>query len=253
MNNNQENILKKHFEKNIIYRTASIYNKNTPQNQKRDINLKPNDIAKEILENEAQNDSTKSSQDDINTFILISNDNATTRYDFFKDEEYLEELDNSKADFSSLKTFFTDHEQSVDTAIGKVQNIRFDSSSQLLADVKFSSIPKSQEIKTKYDEGILTDVSIGYKVNDFIVKSSSSSSLQDNSTKQIKSDESIKHILVTNYEIVELSAVWRGADRGAIKIKSEKTISNQNGDNKKEGEVLYDITEFETRLKNIKK
>lgn len=252
MNNNQENILKKHFEKNIIYRTASLYNKTTPQNQKRDINLKPNDIAKEILENQPQNDSTQSSQDDINTFILISNNNSTTRYDFFKDEEYIEELDNSKADFSSLKTFFTDHEQSVDTAIGKVQNIRFDSSSQLLADVKFSSIPKAQEIKTKYDEGVLTDVSIGYKVNDFIVKSSSSSSLQDTSTKQ-KSDESIKHILVTNYEIVELSAVWRGADRGSIKIKSEKTISNQNGDNKKDGEVLYDITEFEKRLKNIKK
>jgi hypothetical protein len=253
MNNNQENILKKHFKDNIIYRTASLYNKTTPQNQKRDINLKPNDIVKEILENQPETNPTQSSQDDINTFILISNDNATTRYDFFKDEEYLEELDNSKADFSSLKTFFTDHEQSVDTAIGKVQNIRFDSSSQLLADVKFSSIPKAQEIKTKYDEGVLTDVSIGYKVNDFIVKSTSSSSLQDNSTISSKSDESIKHILVTDYEIVELSAVWRGADRGSIKIKSEKTISNKNGDNKKEGEVLYDITEFEQRLKNIKK
>lgn len=133
-------------------------------------------------------------------FILISKNNATERYDWWEDEVYVEELDVNGADYSELRTFFKDHSPSVDTAIGRVENVRVDGG-ELKADVYFGSDDVSYGVFRKYKEGILSDVSIGYRINDF--------------RKTVKKDEP-SHILVTDFRIVELSAVWRGADSGAV-------------------------------------
>ena len=53
-------------------------------------------------------------------FILISENNAGERYDWWNDEVYIEELDVNGANYKSLRTFFTDHNPSVDNAIGRV-------------------------------------------------------------------------------------------------------------------------------------
>jgi len=162
------------------------------------------------------------------TFILISENNETNRYDWWSGETFIEELDVKGADFSELKTFFKDHNPSVDNAIGKVEDLRIEGS-QLLAGVSFGSDDNSQTIKQKYNDEILTDVSIGYRINELIL-----------TEKKGEPD----HVLVTDYSIIELSAVWKGADSGAIKIKNDAV------DEVKEKRFSYDL--YEKKLNSQK-
>ena len=132
-------------------------------------------------------------------FIIVSNDNAGLRYDWWEDEVYEEVLRVDGAKFDTLNTFFKDHEREVDYAIGKVINCRVEKG-QIKCDVVFGSDDDSLKIFKKYVEGILTDVSIGYVINEVI-------------TTERK--DQITLVEVVDYEIVELSAVWRGFDKKA--------------------------------------
>jgi len=143
-------------------------------------------------------------------FILVSSDNAGERYDWWKDEVYIEELDPNGARLDELKTFFKDHNQAVDTAIGRIENTRVDGN-EIKADVVFGTDEDASKVFTKYQDRILTDVSVGYYVNDIVVTS--------------KKDEP-DHILVTDYTLVELSAVWKGFDKGATMGRS-KTVQKE--------------------------
>jgi len=136
-------------------------------------------------------------------FVIISAQNAGERYDWWKDEVYIEELDIAGADFGNLRTFFTDHYKSVHSAIGRVENTRVEDDT-IKSEVVFGTDADADKIFQKYVDGILTDVSIGYIVNDVVITE--------------KKDEPT-HVLVTDYEIVELSGVWRGFDSGAGRSK----------------------------------
>jgi len=132
-------------------------------------------------------------------FILVSKENAGERYDWWNDEVYIEELDPNGARLEELQTFFKDHRTSVDTAIGRIENTRVEDG-QIKADVAFGTDEDAAKVFTKYQDRVLTDVSVGYYVNDIIVTS--------------RKDEP-DHVLVTDYTLVELSAVWKGFDKGA--------------------------------------
>lgn len=143
-------------------------------------------------------------------FILVSDENAGERYDWWEGEIYIEELDVDGANFERLRTFFTDHRPSVDNAIGRIENARVEDG-KLKADVVFGGDERSKGVFEKYRDGILTDVSIGYRVNDVVI-----------TEKKGEPD----HVMVTDYEVVELSAVWRGFDPGASVGRSDKTEPN---------------------------
>ena len=98
-------------------------------------------------------------------FIIVSKNNAGERYDWWEGRVFIEELDVKGADLTQLRTFFKDHVPSVDTAIGRVENLRIDGE-EIKCDVIFGSDDNSQTVFKKYVEGILTDVSIGYTVDD---------------------------------------------------------------------------------------
>jgi hypothetical protein len=132
-------------------------------------------------------------------FIAISSNNAGERYDWWEDEIYIEELELNGAKTDRLETFFKDHRLSVDSAIGRIENIQ-KTDRELRVDVIFGRDRESDKIFQKYRDGILSDVSIGYIVRDIVVTE--------------KKGEPT-HVLVTDFEIVELSAVWRGFDAGA--------------------------------------
>lgn len=140
-------------------------------------------------------------------FILVSNDNAGERYDWWNDEVYIEELDPMGARLEELQTFFKDHNKRVDTAIGRVENTRVEDG-QIKADVVFGNDADATLVFQKYLDRILTDVSVGYYVNDITVTE--------------KKGEPT-HVLVTDYTIVELSAVWKGFDKGATLGRSVAT------------------------------
>lgn len=145
-------------------------------------------------------------QDSTLTFTFVSNDNAGVRYDWGTGEYYNEILDVNGADTSRLTTFFKDHVRNVDGAIAKVSNTRVDNG-QLIGDVTFGSDADSQRVFTKYAEGILTDVSIGYEIRDYKIEKGATNE-RDNVT-------------VTSYDVFEVSAVGIGFDKGAKKREEE--------------------------------
>ncbi len=158
------------------------------------------------------NDDSVATNNDTHTFVLISKDNATERYDWWKGEVFIEELDLNGADYSQLRTFFVDHKPSAENAIGKIDNKRIEND-ELLSDVTYGTDGRSQLIKLKYDEEILTDVSIGYRIDEIV---------------ETKNKDEPNHVLVTKFTIVELSAVWKGADSGASKVKGDDDIESES-------------------------
>ena len=160
-------------------------------------------------------------------FVLVSTENAGERYDWWSGETYIEELDVNGAHLDELKTFFKDHNQAVDTAIGRIENSRVDQG-RIVADVVFGNDDDASRVFQKYQDRILTDVSVGYYVNDIVVTS--------------KKDEP-DHVLVTDYTIVELSAVWKGFDKGA-------TMGRQAGEHREPAKLRN--TEVLRRKFNLK-
>ena len=132
-------------------------------------------------------------------FIIVSNDNAGLRYDWWEDEIYEERLDVNGANMDSLNTMFKDHNMSVDTAIARIDNKRVDNG-QVKVDAYFGSDEDATKIYNKFKERILTDVSIGYTIQDSVV-----------TKREGQPDE----VLVTRFDIHELSAVWKGFDSKA--------------------------------------
>lgn len=144
-------------------------------------------------------------------FILISRNNEGERYDWWKDEIYIEKLDVNGANYERLNTFFKDHIRSVDSAIGRVENIRVENG-ELKADVVFGTDEESEKIFRKYVEGILTDCSIGYKINSLTVE-------------ERKGEPTI--VTATSFEIRELSAVGIGFDSGATVGREKEIIGDK--------------------------
>ena len=164
------------------------------------------------------------------SFTFVSADNGGTRYDWSTGDYYTEELDISGATSERLNTFFKDHFRSVDSAIGKISNVRSENN-ELIGDVTFGSDVDSQKILSKYHEGILTDVSIGYEIRDYKV------------TLGAENEQDI--VTVTNFDIFEVSAVGLGFDSGAKKRSEE----NLNEDNIMDKELLERLAKLEAMSK----
>lgn len=143
----------------------------------------------------------ENSKTNAHTFVMVSDDNGGMRYDWYSGESYLEELSIEGASFESLNTFFKDHNRSVDSAVGRVEDVRVDGGT-IVSDVIFGTGDDEQSVYRKYSEGILTDVSIGYQINKYEVD---------------ERDGEPDVVTITDYEIFELSAVGIGFDKGAKK------------------------------------
>ena len=144
----------------------------------------------------------------IHSFIIVSDDNGGMRYDRWSGEEYIEILDVNGADTSNLRTFFQNHSTQVQDALGRIQNIRTEFG-EIKADVFFGRDGGS--IFQKYEEGILTDVSIGYTVDDYTVE---------------EREGQPPLVTVTKFKILETSSVGLGFDRNAKHI-SKKSLERE--------------------------
>ncbi|OCL99524.1 Mu-like prophage major head subunit gpT [Aliarcobacter thereius] len=174
------------------------------------------------------------------SFVLVSEQNEGERYDWWTDEVFIEKLDVNGARYERLKTFFKDHNRSVDSAIGRVGNIRIEDG-KLKADVTFGTDEASEKIFRKYVDRILTDCSIGYRIL---------------STKIEERKGEPTLVTVTEFEIFELSAVGVGFDRGAT---VGRELNLNEGDNfmneelKKELDQLRSIVDGLTAEQQTRK
>ena len=148
-------------------------------------------------------DHTTTTDDSIG-FTFISTDNSGERYDWGSGEMYEELLDPNGAKTHRLKTMFKDHHRSVDSAVGKVGNIRVENGT-LKGDVTFGSGDSEQSVFRKYKEGVIDSVSIGYQIIDYKVESR---------------EGSMDLVTVTDYDVFEVSAVGIPFDADAVADRS---------------------------------
>lgn len=156
------------------------------------------------------------------SFVALSADNDI---DF---GSYKMHIETGGVDLSKLTVFLKDHNTgSVDSVLGKIKNPRLENE-DIKCDVIFGTDATSNEIFQKYVDGVLNSCSIGLKV------------LERDETKL---DDGRTKIIVRKASAHELSAVWKGADSGAVvslnfQKRSEKMLggnkNEQNIDSKKE-------------------
>lgn len=169
--------------------------------------------------------STKKTDTEALSFVIVSDNNEGLRFDWWSGDTYIERLDINGANMDSLNTFFKNHNRDVDDAIGRIENKRMDGAS-LVTDVVFDE--SGADVKRKYENGTLTDVSIGYRINKYEVE-------ERNGESDI--------VTVTDFEIIELSAVGIGFDSGAKHKGRESDLNN-------EGDVQM-LKELQERLKAL--
>lgn len=183
---------------------------------------KKSDQQHRIFENAVRIDSTNvdnaiNEAENTIWFVAVSDNNAGLR-ETWSGVQYIEQIDVETINTERFKVFAKDHKPSTDNVIGRVvQVIKEDG--KLKAQIKFSFTDNAREVFQKYKEGILTDVSIGYRY-----------SLED----AVIIDGEIPVVILRNVEVFELSSVWAGFDDGA-KIGREKNkrieddIQNEGG------------------------
>lgn len=139
------------------------------------------------------------------SFIALSKNNLHKRATFWGDEYYLS-VDTSGVKFNA-KTLYLDHEPTFANAIGKIIDQKFENG-DFKVKVEFSDeVAASREAYAKYKAGLSDSVSVGfgeYKV------------------KEMDKIEGVDHYQIYEGEIVELSAVWQGADPNAKISKFNK-------------------------------
>lgn len=166
------------------------------------------------------------------SFVLISEENEGERYDWWTDEKFIEKLDVTGARYERLNTFFKDHIRSVDSAIGKVVNVRVEDG-KLKADVIFGTDEDSEKVFRKYIDGILTDCSIGYKIIATRVE-------------ERKGEPTL--VTVVEFEIYELSAVGIGFDKGA---KVGRELNLNEGDNPMDEELRKELESLRSAVDGL--
>ncbi|MGB3751879.1 MAG: Mu-like prophage major head subunit gpT family protein, partial [Arcobacteraceae bacterium] len=109
---------------------------------------------------------------------------------------------------------------------------------QLKGDVVFGTDKESDSIFRKYAEGILTDVSIGYKVNTATIE-------------ERKNETDI--VTVTDFDIRELSAVGIGFDKGATVGRNEENFAGEINMNEKLRKELENLRKSVDDLNDTQK
>lgn len=146
--------------------------------------------------------------------IMVSSDNGGLRYDWRTGQYFIEELDPNGADMSELNSLFKDHNPSTDNVLGRVINKRIEENKNK-ADIVFGSKQSSQTVFTDYEEGNLTDFSIGYDYDEKDVE------ITDRKV------DGWPVWVVKKYRILELSTVWKGFDKGATVGRNAVGIQNE--------------------------
>lgn len=140
------------------------------------------------------------------SFIALSKDNLHKRVSFWGDEYYLS-VDTKGVKFNA-KTLYKDHNPTFENAIGKIIDTKFENGN-IKAKVKFSDeVADSKEAYAKYKAGLSSSVSVGFG---------------DYKVKEMDKIDGVEHYQIYEGEVVELSAVWQGADKNAVVSKFNKS------------------------------
>lgn len=182
-------------------------------------------------------DSIFNDEDCIISFTALSANPLIKRRGFFGDEFYIS-IDTSKVEFKAT-TFYLDHNVSFENAIGKIIEFKRDDFGNLKVKVQFfKDLEESANAFKKYKLGLSNSVSVGFG---------------DYEIEEKEKIDNLPHYHIKSGEIVELSAVWQGADPNAIISNYTKEINmplNQNLNNNEGDNMNKEILELQEKLKN---
>ncbi|WP_300450422.1 phage major capsid protein [Helicobacter mastomyrinus] len=143
------------------------------------------------------------------SFTALSHNALIKRSGFFGD--FYISINTDSIDFNA-KTFYLDHSVSFENAIGKIIEFKRDTEGNLKVKVQFyPDIEESHNAFLKYQKGLSNSVSVGFGECEIVEK---------------EKIDNLPHYHIQSGEIIELSAVWQGADPNAV--ISEFCLSKQN-------------------------
>jgi hypothetical protein len=131
------------------------------------------------------------------------------RYDWWEDQEFIEELDMSGADLSRLNAgapFLRDHRATVDSVIGVIDRAWMEDG-EGRATVRFSQREDAAQYAQDVQAGVLRNVSVGYMIREF-------------ERIGATDDNKLPIYRATDWLPMEVSLVAIGADAGA-QVRSE--------------------------------
>lgn len=174
---------------------------------------------------------TKLSKDAINEesyevgFIALSKDNRHKR-SFFGDEFYLQvatEKVNFKAD-----TIYKDHETTFENAVAKITDIKLENGNIKVKARFYPDIATSLEAFNKFKVGLCNSVSVGFG--------------EIKKMQKVGEFNGLDVIEIQEGDIVELSAVWQGADPNAkiAKFAKDKESNMEQNIDKEQASVSID-------------
>ncbi|WP_394908923.1 phage major capsid protein [uncultured Helicobacter sp.] len=145
------------------------------------------------------------------SFVALSANPTIKRKGFFGD--FYVSIDTDNVRFNA-KTFYLDHNVSFESAIGNIAEFKRDESGNLKVKVQFyPDIEQSLNAFKKYQKGLSNSVSVGFGDCEIVEKDKI---------------DNLPHYHITQGEIVELSAVWQGADPNAVISSFCKQRDTQN-------------------------
>ncbi|PAF46423.1 hypothetical protein BKH46_07485 [Helicobacter sp. 12S02634-8] len=192
---------------------------------------------------------TKAISDPIDTknmtisFIALSANPTIKRESIFGD--FYISIDTDKVEFNAQKLYL-DHTPSFSNAIGNIIETKKDSEGFKVKVKFYENIPNSKEAFERYQAGLSDSVSVGFGDTEIV---------------EVGEIDHLPHYKITQGEIIELSAVWRGADPRAIvskfaqakKERAEKETQQRIQENpNKIKEQKMEQTEQSTQNQEIK-
>lgn len=157
--------------------------------------------------------------DDINfciSFLALSKNPLIKRKGFFDD--FYVSIDTQNISFNA-NTFYLDHEVSFKNAIGSIRECKQDETGIKVVVQFYKDIEESNNAFLKYKNGLSNSVSVGF--GDCVIE-------------EKEKIDGLPHYHIKSGEIVELSAVWKGADPNAVisayKLSKDKELNKTIGD-----------------------
>lgn len=179
------------------------------------------------------NDSCFDNENCTISFTALSNNPTIKRSGLFGD--FYISIDTSAIDFKA-DTFYLDHNVSFKNAIGKIIDFKRDESGNLKVRVQFfKDIEESANAYKKYANGLSKSVSVGFG---------------DCEIEEKEKINNLPHFHIKSGEIVELSAVWQGADPNAVISNFAKEINMTQIQNQGE-QMNKEVLELQEQLKEV--
>lgn len=135
-------------------------------------------------------------------------------------EDYYISIDTDKVQWSA-KNLFLDHNPTFNNSVGVIDEVKKDGEGFKVKVRFFEDIPASKETFLRYKSGLSNSVSVGFG---------------EANIEEIGKINDLPHFKITSGEIIELSAVWLGADRNAVISKFSKQVLEKKSNSNQQGE-----------------